>query len=89
MQDWGEEAEDGAVYSVSLRRQLSQRLSPRAAPGASQVRQGLEGGAPGGVEGPGGEAAPGHSRGAELRPVGKAGLTSALVKVEKSLRAAR
>ncbi|XP_059245052.1 ral guanine nucleotide dissociation stimulator-like 3 isoform X8 [Mustela nigripes] len=37
VQDWGEEAEDGAVYSVSLRRQLSQRLSPRAAPGASQA----------------------------------------------------
>ncbi|XP_032167625.1 ral guanine nucleotide dissociation stimulator-like 3 isoform X2 [Mustela erminea] len=37
VQDWGEEAEDGAVYSVSLRRQLSQRLSPRAGPGGSQA----------------------------------------------------
>ncbi|XP_047557722.1 ral guanine nucleotide dissociation stimulator-like 3 isoform X1 [Lutra lutra] len=37
LQDWGEETEDGAVYSVSLRRQLSQRLSPRAGPGGSQA----------------------------------------------------
>ncbi|XP_034515926.1 ral guanine nucleotide dissociation stimulator-like 3 [Ailuropoda melanoleuca] len=36
LQDWGEETEDGAVYSVSLRRQLSQRLSPGAGPGGSQ-----------------------------------------------------
>ncbi|KAF3829419.1 hypothetical protein GH733_003683 [Mirounga leonina] len=34
---WGEETEDGAVYSVSLRRQLSQRLSPGAGPGGSQA----------------------------------------------------
>ncbi|XP_044110091.1 ral guanine nucleotide dissociation stimulator-like 3 [Neovison vison] len=37
VQDWGEETEDGAVYSVSLRRQLSQRSSPRAGPGGSQA----------------------------------------------------
>ncbi|XP_027441027.2 ral guanine nucleotide dissociation stimulator-like 3 isoform X7 [Zalophus californianus] len=37
LQDWGEETEDGAVYSVSLRRQLSQRLSPGAGPGGSQA----------------------------------------------------
>ncbi|XP_045848060.1 ral guanine nucleotide dissociation stimulator-like 3 isoform X1 [Meles meles] len=37
LQDWGEETEDGAVYSVSLRRQLSQRLGPRAGPGGSQA----------------------------------------------------
>ncbi|XP_057564240.1 ral guanine nucleotide dissociation stimulator-like 3 [Hippopotamus amphibius kiboko] len=30
LQGWGEETEDGALYSVSLRRQLSQRLSPGA-----------------------------------------------------------
>ncbi|XP_063121130.1 ral guanine nucleotide dissociation stimulator-like 3 isoform X3 [Rattus norvegicus] len=28
LQDWGEETEDGAVYSVSLRRQRSQRSTP-------------------------------------------------------------
>nr|XP_044999760.1 ral guanine nucleotide dissociation stimulator-like 3 [Jaculus jaculus] len=28
LQDWGEETEDGAVYSVTLRRQRSQRSSP-------------------------------------------------------------
>uniref|UniRef100_A0A8C0JWJ2 Ral guanine nucleotide dissociation stimulator like 3 n=1 Tax=Canis lupus dingo TaxID=286419 RepID=A0A8C0JWJ2_CANLU len=32
LQDWGEETEDGAVYSVSLRRQLSQRLSRGTGP---------------------------------------------------------
>lgn len=37
LQDWGEETEDGAVYSVSLRRQRSQRLSPREGPGDGQV----------------------------------------------------
>ncbi|XP_054417975.1 ral guanine nucleotide dissociation stimulator-like 3 isoform X1 [Pteronotus mesoamericanus] len=37
LQDWGEETKDGAVYSVSLRRQRSQRLSPREGPGDSQV----------------------------------------------------
>ncbi|XP_026337255.1 ral guanine nucleotide dissociation stimulator-like 3 [Ursus arctos] len=37
LQDWGEETEDGAVYSVSLRRQLSQRLSPGAGPRGSQA----------------------------------------------------
>ncbi|XP_045708764.1 ral guanine nucleotide dissociation stimulator-like 3 isoform X1 [Phyllostomus hastatus] len=37
LQDWGEETEDGAVYSVSLRRQHSQRLRPREGPGESQV----------------------------------------------------
>ncbi|XP_071075301.1 ral guanine nucleotide dissociation stimulator-like 3 isoform X2 [Desmodus rotundus] len=37
LQDWGEETEAGAVYSVSLRRQRSQRQSPREGPGDSQV----------------------------------------------------
>ncbi|XP_012291136.2 ral guanine nucleotide dissociation stimulator-like 3 [Aotus nancymaae] len=37
LQDWGEETEDGAVYSVSLRRQRSQRLSPGEGPGGSQA----------------------------------------------------
>ncbi|XP_023588866.1 ral guanine nucleotide dissociation stimulator-like 3 isoform X2 [Trichechus manatus latirostris] len=37
LQDWGEETEDGAVYSVSLRRQRSQRLSPGERPGGSQA----------------------------------------------------
>ncbi|XP_060001065.1 ral guanine nucleotide dissociation stimulator-like 3 isoform X7 [Lagenorhynchus albirostris] len=37
LQDWGEETEDGAVYSVSLRRQRSQRLSPGAGPRATQA----------------------------------------------------
>nr|KAF6349947.1 ral guanine nucleotide dissociation stimulator like 3 [Myotis myotis] len=37
LQDWGEETEDGAVYSVSLRRQRSQRLSPREGPGDGQT----------------------------------------------------
>uniref|UniRef100_A0A2K5R0H3 Ral guanine nucleotide dissociation stimulator like 3 n=1 Tax=Cebus imitator TaxID=2715852 RepID=A0A2K5R0H3_CEBIM len=37
LQDWGEETEDGAVYSVSLRRQRSQRLSPGEGPGGSQT----------------------------------------------------
>ncbi|XP_051012018.1 ral guanine nucleotide dissociation stimulator-like 3 [Acomys russatus] len=36
LQDWGEETEDGAVYSVSLRRQRSQRSTPEG-PGARQV----------------------------------------------------
>ncbi|GAB1293960.1 Ral guanine nucleotide dissociation stimulator-like 3 [Apodemus speciosus] len=36
LQDWGEETEDGAVYSVSLRRQRSQR-SAREGPGDSQT----------------------------------------------------
>ncbi|KAL1782429.1 ral guanine nucleotide dissociation stimulator-like 3 [Sigmodon hispidus] len=36
LQDWGEESEDGAVYSVSLRRQRSQRSTPRG-PGADQA----------------------------------------------------
>lgn len=43
LQDWGEETEDGAVYSVSLRRQRSQRLSPREGPGDGQVSRGLAG----------------------------------------------
>uniref|UniRef100_A0A2K6TQ99 Ral guanine nucleotide dissociation stimulator like 3 n=1 Tax=Saimiri boliviensis boliviensis TaxID=39432 RepID=A0A2K6TQ99_SAIBB len=43
LQDWGEETEDGAVYSVSLRRQRSQRLSPGEGPGGSQVRRGFGG----------------------------------------------
>lgn len=44
LQDWGEETEeDGAVYSVSLRRQRSQRLSPGEGPGDRQVRRELEG----------------------------------------------
>ncbi|XP_058148903.1 ral guanine nucleotide dissociation stimulator-like 3, partial [Dasypus novemcinctus] len=38
LQDWGEETEDGAVYSVSLRRQRSQRLSPGERSGGSQAR---------------------------------------------------
>ncbi|XP_026255590.2 ral guanine nucleotide dissociation stimulator-like 3 isoform X1 [Urocitellus parryii] len=37
VQDWGEETEDGAVYSVSLRRQRSQRRSPGEGPGGSQT----------------------------------------------------
>ncbi|XP_054319972.1 ral guanine nucleotide dissociation stimulator-like 3 isoform X2 [Pongo pygmaeus] len=37
LQDWGEETEDGAVYSVSLRRQSSQRWSPAQGPGGSQA----------------------------------------------------
>ncbi|XP_036089570.1 ral guanine nucleotide dissociation stimulator-like 3 isoform X5 [Rousettus aegyptiacus] len=37
LQDWGEETEDGAVYSVSLRRQCSQRLSPGEGPGDRQA----------------------------------------------------
>uniref|UniRef100_A0A8C6A177 Ral guanine nucleotide dissociation stimulator like 3 n=1 Tax=Marmota marmota marmota TaxID=9994 RepID=A0A8C6A177_MARMA len=37
LQDWGEETEDGAVYSVSLRRQRSQRRSPGEGPGGSQT----------------------------------------------------
>ncbi|XP_025223683.1 ral guanine nucleotide dissociation stimulator-like 3 [Theropithecus gelada] len=41
LQDWGEETEDGAVYSVSLRRQRSQRLSPAEGTGGSQVRRGF------------------------------------------------
>lgn len=45
LQDWGEETEDGAVYSVSLRRQRSQRLSPTEGAGDSQVRRGLKGAA--------------------------------------------
>uniref|UniRef100_A0A7N5JQA0 Uncharacterized protein n=1 Tax=Ailuropoda melanoleuca TaxID=9646 RepID=A0A7N5JQA0_AILME len=77
LQDWGEETEDGAVYSVSLRRQLSQRLSPGAGPGGSQVRQGGRGGVERGGRrlGEGGaewrgleEKRRGQSRGAELRP---------------------
>uniref|UniRef100_A0A0D9R368 Ral guanine nucleotide dissociation stimulator like 3 n=1 Tax=Chlorocebus sabaeus TaxID=60711 RepID=A0A0D9R368_CHLSB len=43
LQDWGEETEDGAVYSVSLRRQRSQRLSPAEGTGGSQVRRGFGG----------------------------------------------
>ncbi|XP_007526114.2 ral guanine nucleotide dissociation stimulator-like 3 isoform X2 [Erinaceus europaeus] len=41
LQDWGEEEEDGAVYSVSLRRQRSQRGSPGAEPGGSQAVPGF------------------------------------------------
>ncbi|MBZ3869087.1 Ral guanine nucleotide dissociation stimulator-like 3 [Sciurus carolinensis] len=37
LQDWGEETEDGAVYSVSLRRQRRQRWSPGEGPGGSQT----------------------------------------------------
>ncbi|XP_043322470.1 ral guanine nucleotide dissociation stimulator-like 3 [Cervus canadensis] len=37
LQDWGEETEDGAVYSVSLRRQHSQRSSPGARPPGAQA----------------------------------------------------
>ncbi|KAM5233112.1 ral guanine nucleotide dissociation stimulator-like 3 isoform 3-T3 [Hipposideros larvatus] len=37
LQDWGEETENGAVYSVSLRRQRSQRLSPGEGPRNSQA----------------------------------------------------
>nr|XP_020028838.1 ral guanine nucleotide dissociation stimulator-like 3 [Castor canadensis] len=37
LQDWGEETEDGAVYSVSLRRQCSQRSRPGEGPGDSQT----------------------------------------------------
>uniref|UniRef100_A0A8C9UMK1 Ral guanine nucleotide dissociation stimulator like 3 n=1 Tax=Spermophilus dauricus TaxID=99837 RepID=A0A8C9UMK1_SPEDA len=44
LQDWGEETEDGAVYSVSLRRQRSQRRRPGEGPGGSQVRKGRGGG---------------------------------------------
>uniref|UniRef100_A0A1L1ST67 Ral guanine nucleotide dissociation stimulator-like 3 n=1 Tax=Mus musculus TaxID=10090 RepID=A0A1L1ST67_MOUSE len=38
LQDWGEETEDGAVYSVSLRRQRSQRSTPERS-GEGQGRQ--------------------------------------------------
>nr|XP_044609042.1 ral guanine nucleotide dissociation stimulator-like 3 isoform X5 [Equus asinus] len=37
LQDWGQETEDGAVYSVSLRRQRSQRWSPGQGPGGGEV----------------------------------------------------
>ncbi|KAG8523246.1 Ral guanine nucleotide dissociation stimulator-like 3, partial [Galemys pyrenaicus] len=37
LQEWGEETEDGAVYSVSLRRQRSQRVSPGRGSGGSQA----------------------------------------------------
>ncbi|XP_060272268.1 ral guanine nucleotide dissociation stimulator-like 3 isoform X3 [Ovis aries] len=37
LQDWGEETEDGAVYSVSLRRQHSQRSSPGTGPQGTQA----------------------------------------------------
>ncbi|XP_054983815.1 ral guanine nucleotide dissociation stimulator-like 3 [Sorex araneus] len=37
LQDWGEETEDGAVYSVSLRRQRSQRGSPAQGQGGGQT----------------------------------------------------
>ncbi|KAF6307061.1 ral guanine nucleotide dissociation stimulator like 3 [Rhinolophus ferrumequinum] len=37
LQDWGEETENGAVYSVSLRRQRSQRLSPAEGPRDGQA----------------------------------------------------
>ncbi|KAK2488437.1 hypothetical protein MC885_002761 [Smutsia gigantea] len=37
LQDWGEETEEGAVYSVSLRRQLSQRWSPAGGPGGGRA----------------------------------------------------
>ncbi|XP_042549710.1 ral guanine nucleotide dissociation stimulator-like 3 isoform X1 [Dipodomys spectabilis] len=37
VQDWGEETEDGAVFSVSLRRQRSQRARPGAGPGGGQT----------------------------------------------------
>ncbi|XP_049981398.1 ral guanine nucleotide dissociation stimulator-like 3 isoform X3 [Alexandromys fortis] len=36
LQDWGEETEDGAVYSVSLRRQRNQRSTPEG-PGEDQA----------------------------------------------------
>ncbi|XP_023572837.1 ral guanine nucleotide dissociation stimulator-like 3 isoform X2 [Octodon degus] len=36
LQDWGEESEDGAVFSVTLRRQRSQRSSPGAGPARGQ-----------------------------------------------------
>lgn len=41
------------MYSVSLRRQLSQRWSPGGGPGGCQVRKGLEGGAGRGGRRPG------------------------------------
>lgn len=53
------------MYSVSLRRQRSQRLSPGEEPRDSQVRRGLKGGR-GGVEEPGGTEIR-ASGGAELR----------------------
>ncbi|KAM6216776.1 ral guanine nucleotide dissociation stimulator-like 3 [Rhynchocyon petersi] len=37
LQDWGEETEDGAVYSVALRRQRSQRLGPGQRSGDGQA----------------------------------------------------
>ncbi|XP_007951826.1 ral guanine nucleotide dissociation stimulator-like 3 [Orycteropus afer afer] len=37
LQDWGEETEEGAVYSVSLRRQRSQRLSLGERPAGGQA----------------------------------------------------
>ncbi|XP_006875232.1 PREDICTED: ral guanine nucleotide dissociation stimulator-like 3 [Chrysochloris asiatica] len=42
LQDWGEETEDGAVYSVSLRRQRSQRLSPGERFGGNQPSSSTE-----------------------------------------------
>ncbi|XP_005381762.2 PREDICTED: membrane protein FAM174B isoform X2 [Chinchilla lanigera] len=36
LQDWGEESEDGAVFSVTLRRQRSQRSGPGEGPARSQ-----------------------------------------------------
>lgn len=54
LQDWGEETDDGAVYSVSLRRQRSQRLSPSEGPGDGQVRRGRRAGGAGGAEEAGG-----------------------------------
>ncbi|XP_051695963.2 ral guanine nucleotide dissociation stimulator-like 3 isoform X2 [Oryctolagus cuniculus] len=83
LQDWGEETEDGAVYSVSLRRQLSQRLSPGEGPGGGQVRKACEGdaGSPpreGGAarRGPGARTAERRAGGGagELGPPGAVGL---------------
>ncbi|XP_012585048.1 PREDICTED: ral guanine nucleotide dissociation stimulator-like 3 isoform X2 [Condylura cristata] len=39
LQEWGEETEDGVVYSVSLRRQRSQHLSPGEGSGSSQTHR--------------------------------------------------
>lgn len=88
LQDWGEETEACAVYSVSLRRQRSQRQSPREGPGDSQVRRGLKGAAgrsagEGGVERRGQEVSRrGRSRGLELGLEGKAELRGSQVRWE-------
>lgn len=74
LQDWGEETEDGAVYSVSLRRQRSQRLSPREGPGDGQVGRDWRagrGGGPGRAARSGARAGPDGRAGVPGRGVGE------------------